>query len=287
MTSRARRALPELPEVETVRRDLAEVIPGRTVTKVTVSGARSVRRQDRVEFERLVTGRRFGQVSRHGKFLVLSLDDGPEALVVHLRMSGQVRLHRSSDEVAKHTHVVFDLGGFGQMRFVDPRTFGELFVDTLDDDGRPSQLVHLGPDALDDRLTAAVLHRRVTAGRRSLGLKAALLDQRVLAGVGNLYADEALFAARLRPSRPAAAFSRDDAGLVRRELRRILRAAIAARGSSFADAAYVDTRGVTGGYATRHQVYGRAGQPCPACGTTILRIVVAARGTHLCPSCQT
>lgn len=264
------------------------MLPGCRARRVDVTGRRSVRRQPVPEFVAALSGRRFGAVGRHGKFLVLAFDDAErEALVIHLRMSGQVRLAATGDERAKHTHVVVDLGKGRELRFVDPRTFGELFVDRLDATGRPHALAALGPDAVDPRLTAAALRTNITAGRRSLGLKAALLDQRVLAGVGNIYADEALFAARLRPDRPAASLTPHEARALHAGLRRILRAAIAARGSTFADAAYVDTRGVAGGYAARHLVYGRTDQPCATCGTPIRRIVVAARGTHFCPSCQT
>jgi len=258
------------------------------VQRIEVTGRRSVRRQPVEEFAAALQGRTLGVVGRHGKFLVIALDGSQnEALVIHLRMSGQVRLSASLDGRPKHTHVVLGLGGGSEMRFVDPRTFGELFVDRLDVDGRPVSLQAMGPDALDPRLSAAMLHNRITAGRRSLGLKPALLDQRVLAGVGNLYADEALFAAALRPDRRAASLTARQSVMLHRSLRRILRAAIAARGSSLADAAYVDTLGLPGGYAARHQVYARADHPCPRCATPILRIVVAARGTHFCPSCQT
>ena len=271
-----------------MRRDLAAELPGRRTVRVEVTGKRSVRRQPVADFVAALTGRRFGPVGRHGKFLVLALDDGADdALVIHLRMSGQVRLAPRDEERAKHTHVVVDLGEGDEMRFVDPRTFGELFVDPLDDRGRPFALGAMGPDAVDPLLTARVLRDRITAGRRSLGLKAALLDQRVLAGVGNIYADEALFAARLRPDRPAATLAAAEAGVLHRSLRRILGAATKARGSSFADVAYVDTLGRPGRYGTRHRVYGRADQPCPRCGTAIRRIVLTGRGTHFCPSCQT
>jgi formamidopyrimidine-DNA glycosylase len=172
------------------------------------------------------------------------------------------------------------------LRFVDPRTFGEMFVDAVDSDGRPHALRALGPDAVNDRLTAAAFHARLLGGRTTSTVKAALLDQNTIAGVGNLYADEALFAARVHPKRLASSISVEEATALRKELRRILTAAIKARGSSFADEGYVDAYGNPGGFALRHQVYGRAGAACPRCRNVIEKTVVAQRGTHFCPSCQ-
>jgi formamidopyrimidine-DNA glycosylase len=243
-----------------------------------------VRRQPQADFVFALRGRTLRRVRRHGKFLIVDLDGG-DALVAHLRMSGQLRIHDRRDEMVKHTHVVVDFDDGAQLRFVDPRTFGEMFVDSLTGD-RPAALMSLGPDAMDPGLRAPALHARLTTGRRQATIKAALLDQRAVAGVGNIYADEALFAAGLHPERPANSLTLAEAATLRTELRRILRAAIAARGTSFRDEGYVDAYGQLGGYALRHQVYGRSAQPCPRCGTPIEKILVAQRGTHFCPSCQ-
>ena len=256
----------------------------RRVVDVAVTHARSVRRQPQAEFVFALRGRTITSVRRHGKFLFAELD-GTDALVAHLRMSGQLRINAAADELLKHTHVVITLDNGEELRFVDPRTFGEMFVDKLDDD-RPAALRSLGPDAMDSRLSAAGLHARLTAGRRVSTLKAALLDQRALAGVGNIYADEALFASSLHPKRLAASLQLDEARVLRSQLRRILKAAIAARGTSFKDEGYVDAYGQLGGYSRRHKVYGRDGQPCPRCATPIEKSVIAQRGTHFCPTCQ-
>jgi formamidopyrimidine-DNA glycosylase len=277
--------VPELPEVETVRRDLEPFLRGRVVERVAVTRDRAVRRQPHAEFIALLQARRFTEVRRHGKFLIVELDHA-DALVIHLRMSGQLRVALPGDEVVNHTHVVIDLDNASQLRFVDPRTFGEMFVDPLDDDGRPLALRALGPDAVNDKLTAAAFHAALHGGRTTSTVKAALLDQNALAGVGNLYADEALFAARVHPRRLAASVSLEEAKAIRKELRRILTAAIKARGSSFKDEGYVDAYGNPGGFALRHKVYARDGQPCPRCATPIEKTVVAQRGTHFCPSCQ-
>ncbi len=276
--------MPELPEVETVRSDLDPVLRGRRAIAVTVTHPRSVRRQSHLEFVSGVQGRTIDAVRRHGKFLIFDLGD--DALVAHLRMSGQLRVASPDDKLAKHTHVVIDLDDGRQLRFVDPRTFGEMFVDALDDDRRPHALRSLGPDALDAQLTALALHDRLTRGRRTSSLKAALLDQNAVAGVGNLYADEALFASRLAPTRPAPTLEVHEAAALRTAVRRIMRAAIAARGSSFSDEGYVDAYGLPGRFARKHKVYARTGEPCPRCGTPIEKAVVAQRGTHFCPTCQ-
>ncbi len=275
--------MPELPEVETIRRDLEPPLTGRTVRGVVVGRDRAVRRQPHADFIAGLRGRTFTGVRRHGKYLMIDLD-GDDALVVHLRMSGQLRLASPAVEFAKHTHVVIDLDDGVQLRFVDPRTFGEMFVDPLGDDGRPRALRDLGPDAVDPRLSAGRLHAQLTGGRRTSSIKAAVLDQRAIAGVGNIYADEALFAAGLRPTRPAPTITVAEAAVLRTQLRRILNAAIRARGSSLSD--YVDAYGQMGAFTRSHKVYGRDGQPCLRCATPIERCVVAQRGTHFCPSCQ-
>lgn len=276
--------MPELPEVETVRRDLEPFLRGRVVRAVSVTRDRAVRRQPHSDFVASLRGQRCTGVRRHGKFLIVDLNAG--ALIVHLRMSGQLRVARPADEMAKHTHVVIDLDNGSQLRFVDPRTFGEMFVDNLDGDGRPLALRALGPDAINDNVTPGAFHALLLGARTTSTVKAALLDQNALAGVGNLYADEALFAALVHPGRRAASITRAEAAAIRTELRRILAAAIKARGSSFQDEGYVDAYGNPGGFALRHKVYGRGGQACPRCGTAIEKTVVAQRGTHFCPSCQ-
>jgi formamidopyrimidine-DNA glycosylase len=273
-----------LPEVETVRRDLEPALRGRRIVDVVVTRDRAVRRQPHEEFVARLRGRSINEVRRHGKFLIVDLDQ--DALVGHLRMSGQLRVARRGDDLVKHTHVVVDLDDGSQLRFVDPRTFGELFVDELDADRRPHALRGLGPDALA-RMTDAAFHQRVRGGRRTSTVKAALLDQATVAGVGNIYADEALFAAGIAPRRLAPAVTLAQASSLRREMGRILRAAIKARGSTFGDQGYLDAYGQPGGFALEHKVYGREHQPCVRCGTAIQRVLVAQRGTHFCPSCQT
>jgi formamidopyrimidine-DNA glycosylase len=273
--------VPELPEVETVRRDLAPALTGRRITSVAVTRDRAVRRQPHAEFISLLRGRTFEDVRRHGKFLIFDLGDG-DAMVGHLRMSGQLRIARRDDALAKHTHVVVDLDDGSQLRFVDPRTFGELYLDEFAGD-RPRSLAHLGPDAIA-RISNIAFHERLVGQRRLSNVKAALLDQGTVAGVGNIYADEALFAAQVHPERVAPSITREEATAIRTHLQKILRSAIRSRGTTFDDFAYVDAYGRRGAFTPK--VYGRADKPCVRCGTPITKLVVAQRGTHVCQMCQ-
>jgi formamidopyrimidine-DNA glycosylase len=278
--------VPELPEVETVRRGLEDVLPGRMVETVRVTGRRTVRRQSSRELGDRLTGRRLGQPERRGKYLALPLDDD-QVLVIHLRMSGQL-LHLPrprSVPVAAHTHVRVGLDDGSELRFVDPRTFGEWYVtDELRADGLPREFDRLGPDPVVDGLSVATLRERLAHKRTPL--KSALTDQRVIAGIGNLYADEICHVAEVRPDR-----STD--GLEPAELRRLARAtssvlgeAVRLRGSSLRDARYVDVAGEYGRYQQHHRVYDRAGEPCLRCGAPIEKIRFGARVAYCCPGCQ-
>lgn len=264
-----------------MRRDLDAEVAGRRIESVDVTGARSVRRQDPAVFARLLTGATLGAAGRRGKYLLLPLDGrGGDSLVVHLRMSGQLRLARPEEPRARHTHVVLGLSDGLELRFVDPRTFGEMFVSAAP----AADLAHLGPDALDptwseDRLGALL-------GGRTTRLKALLLDQRRLAGLGNIYSDEALFAARLRFDRPAGSLDPPEVARLHRAIATTLQEAVEQRGSSLADAQYVDLFGRPGAYRARHRVYGREGRPCLHCHRPVVRLRFGGRSTFLCESCQ-
>jgi len=278
--------VPELPEVETVRRDLVRHVLGRCVVTVEVTGRRSVRRQDPVEFAGALRGRTIESVSRRGKYLFATLDDAA-LLVVHLRMSGQLLLVPSGASTPRepHTHVVLGLDDVSELRFVDPRTFGELFVTSdLGPDGRPAALGALGVDPLVDPIDGRVV-RELLAGRRTT-LKALLLDQRAIAGIGNLYADEICFRAQLRPDRRTDSIGISAATRLWRAVVEVLDDAVAARGSTLRDARYRDLHGGHGHYQRSHAVYGRAGEACTVCGTPIERARIAGRSAHYCPRCQ-
>ena len=277
--------MPELPEVETVRRGLQRHLVGRRIERVDVGRERTVRRTSR---EALVDGLSDTVIvaaDRRGKYLLLPLDSGDTAMI-HLRMSGQVLLAPAGAERPAHTHVVLHLDDGHEAWFVDPRTFGEVVV--FDPDRvavELPELARLGVDPIAEPFDAAVL--RQAFGTTSRALKPLLLDQHVVAGIGNIYADEILHRARLRPDRAASSLdSRRRRGLAD-AIVDVLREAIDAGGSTLGDAQYVDLMGERGSYQDEHRVYGRGGERCTSCGRGwIRRSVTGGRGTHWCPICQ-
>jgi len=277
--------MPELPEVETIRRDLDKEYVGKRIKSVEVSGRRSVRRHgSEADFVERVEGRTLESVERRGKYLLLKLDGG-DVLVAHLGMSGQLLRCRPKDPLDKHTHVVLTFQHGTQLRFVDPRTFGELFVtapDDLEDD--VPELAHLGFDPLDDVMSWTHFGEMLQA--RKTKLKALLMDQRFVAGIGNMYADEILFAAGLRYDRGSETLSAAEIRRLYRAMIETLTDAIKHRGSSLADEQYRDLFGEVGDYQNQHQVYDREGQPCRRCRQGIVRVKTNGRSTFLCPRCQ-
>jgi formamidopyrimidine-DNA glycosylase len=273
--------MPELPEVETLRCDLEASVRGRTIVRTTLGRLRSVRRYDDPQrFVAETEGARFVEFGRHGKYLYARLSTD-ETLVVHLRMSGQMRVAESVDvPLMAHTHVRFTLDDGRDLRFIDPRTFGELWVTRND----LPDLAHLGPDALDV-LDDASAFRSILKNRR-MALKGVLLDQATIAGVGSIYADEACFRSGLRPTRLASSVSGPAAARLRVALAEVLAEGIAARGSTLGDGQYVDLWGRPGAYAGSHLVHARAGQPCVTCGAILRRVIVAGRSAVFCPKCQ-
>jgi formamidopyrimidine-DNA glycosylase len=271
--------MPELPEVETIRRDLLPLLKGHAFTHVWVSpdALRLVQVPPLADFARLLSGRRIEDISRRGKFLVFHLSGGLY-LVVHLRMTGAL-LHRpSSAPPDRYVRAVLSLDDGSELRFSDLRKFGALWL--VPD---PSTVLgRLGPEPLERGLTPSLL-RELTARRRA-PIKSLLLDQRALAGVGNIYADEALFAAGLHPQRPAASLSDSEVKRLHKAIRRVLTEALEDRGASFSD--YVDASGQEGRHQFRVQVFRRTGQPCYVCGREIARVKVAGRSSHFCPACQ-
>lgn len=275
--------MPELAEVETIRRDVERIYSGRRIAEVDVTGLRSVRRHtDPAEFVSRVRGRRLASTGRRGKYLILGLDDG-DAVVAHMGMSGQL-LHAAADaEVLKHTHVRLGFDHGADLRFVDPRTFGQMWV-TTPVAGRIPELAHLGFDPLEDPQAQKRLKELV---RRPTKLKPLLMDQGRIVGIGNMYADEILFAAGLRPDRAAATLSAPETNRLYRSMVSVLNDAIRYRGSSLADEQYRDLFGELGGFQKRHRVYAREGQPCVRCGETVVRVPFAGRSSFFCPGCQT
>ncbi|MDP9389307.1 MAG: bifunctional DNA-formamidopyrimidine glycosylase/DNA-(apurinic or apyrimidinic site) lyase [Actinomycetota bacterium] len=283
--------MPELPEVETLRRDLDKEVVGRRIKQVEVTGLRAVRRHsDPEEFVSRLEGRKIAGVQRKGKYLVLGLEGptpgGNDVLVIHLGMSGQLLRAKSAKEpLVKHTHVVVTFNQGGQLRYVDPRTFGELFVTAADDVEKVvPELAHLGFDPLEDVISwnrfAEMLHARHAK------LKTLLMDQQFLAGVGNIYADEILWGAGLRYDRPSDSLSSQEVRRLYRSLVETLQEAIKHRGSSLADEQYRDLFGDVGEFQSQHKVYDREGQPCRRCRSPIVRVRTQGRSSFLCQQCQ-
>ncbi|MFM9083387.1 MAG: bifunctional DNA-formamidopyrimidine glycosylase/DNA-(apurinic or apyrimidinic site) lyase [Actinomycetota bacterium] len=281
--------MPELPEVETVRRGLESHVVGRVIESVEIGRERSVRRVGRETVAHLLTGARVLDARRRGKYLLCGLDtDGERAvMMVHLRMSGRLLLAPVGAPRPAHSHVVMGLSGAGEeLRFVDPRTFGEVVVceDSRTDEVIP-ELGRLGPDPIVDAFDADILASRLA--RRRIPIKGALLDQGVVAGIGNIYADEILHRARIKWNRTASQLSRQTVARLADTITEVLRAAIDAGGSTLEDTQYVDMEGETGSFQEFHRVYGRAGLPCLTCGKAVIRrAVLAGRSTAWCPVCQ-
>jgi formamidopyrimidine-DNA glycosylase len=271
--------MPELPEVETVRRGVHQVAVGRTIGSVSATGARTVRRTSAASVEAGLAGRTVVGTGRHGKWFWLDLDDEARALI-HLRMSGQLLWQPTAGVRPKHTHIALAFSDGGELLFVDPRTFGEVmvvppFVDHM-------AVIKQGPDALSASPEALI--GMLTGRHRQL--KAMLLDQKVIAGIGNIYADEICHRAGIRPLKRADTLTKPAVARLHDAMQSVLGSAIVARGSSLADEQYVDLFGEAGSYQHNHQVYARGGKPCLTCGVPILRVAWSGRSTYYCKTCQ-
>ncbi len=276
--------MPELPEVETIKRDLEREVIGKRIKTVEVSGTRSIRRGTKKQFISRLEGAKVTGVQRKGKYLILKMDTG-DLLVVHLRMSGQLLKAVAKDPVAKHTHVTLTFTPAGQLRFLDPRTFGEMFVsdpDHLAEDA--PELADLGFDPLDEPISWIDFGRMLIA--KPVQLKAFLMDQHLIAGIGNIYSDEILYAAGLRYDRMTDTLTTQDIRRLYRAVVEVVHEAVKHRGSSLADEQYRDLFGRVGGYQNEHQAYGREGLACRRCRSTIERAKYQGRSTFYCPSCQ-
>lgn len=276
--------MPELPEVESTRRHLAPVLEGAEIVDAELRRERMGRRNARPDdvADRL-RGRRVRRVGRVGKFIVIELD-ADLTWVVHLGMSGRVRVVDPDEPLDPHTHLRVETDRGREVRLVDPRTFGFVAVFTPEElAGDP--MSRLGPDALDAPRTRAEW-QVVLEGRRA-PIKALLLDQRIVAGLGNIYADEVLHRAGIRPDRPGGEVSPAEVDALVRAVPEVLADGIQMGGTSLDDLAYLLPDGRAGEYLDRIRVYGRTDQPCLGCGTPIERVVVAQRSSHFCPSCQT
>jgi formamidopyrimidine-DNA glycosylase len=275
--------VPELPEVEMTRRHLESALTGRVLVAVETTHPRTARHNTgtREVDERLV-GRTVRSVDRRGKFLVAPLDDG-ELLVAHLGMSGRFWVGDGSEPEPKHTHFRARLDDGNEIRFIDPRTFGFVAVFDADELER-SGVGRLGPDAWDGAPAPEELAERLS--KRTAPVKALLLDQVIVAGLGNIYADEALHRAGIHPLRPGGDLSLDEMSRLLAAIQEVLSDAIANGGTSLDDMAYLLPDGRAGDNLDRLLAYGRDGLPCARCGGVIERIVIRNRSSHFCPLCQ-
>ncbi len=272
--------MPELPEVETVANGVDARVRGQSIAAVWTSGMPQTFKSTESEIEEVLTGSRIEGVRRVGKTIVMTtVRDGRGAeFLVHLGMTGRLLVSAAEVPLPPHTHAVLRLGDGREVRFVDPRRFGRLSVGVLDsEDGG-----YAGP-GLEPLMISVEEFAGLFRGRK-VAIKAALLNQSLLHGVGNIYADEALARAGVRPRRRAGRLTRVEYVRLHGALQEVLRRAIELGGSSVSD--YVDADGVRGFFQLEHRVYGRGGEACQECGTRIKKIVVGGRGTHFCPTCQ-
>lgn len=283
--------MPELPEVEVVRAGLEPVVVGATISDVRVLDPRSLKRHDarRGDFGGMLVGASILSAQRRGKFMWFPLDTG-DALVTHLGMSGQVLLGEPRESSRSHVRIQFDLECASGVRccvnFVDQRIFGSMAVDQVVElNGRPvpRQVAHIAPDPLEHIFDDAIFVDRLL--RKNTGVKRAILDQTLISGVGNIYADESLWASAIHYAQSANTLTPFQARTLLDEIRAVLRKALVEGGTSF-DAQYLNVNGEAGYFAHRLNAYGRTGDPCPRCLTPIRRDSFMNRGSHFCPRCQ-
>jgi formamidopyrimidine-DNA glycosylase len=278
----------ELPEVEVMRRDLEKDVIGRRIkvaeVKTSKNAMRAIRRYaKRKDFTSHLQGTKIAKVERRGKYLLLYLDS-TEVLVVHFGMSGQFQRGTGRTPLPPHTHVVLTFQQGGDLRFVDPRTFGEMFVATADELGKVKELQHIAIDPLDQVFTWPTF--QYLLAQRAAKMKSILMDQKFISGLGNIYSDEVLFAAGLRYDRLSDTLSSQEVRRLYRAIQETIQEAIKLRGTTLEDEAYVDLFGQPGEYQNELKVFGRAGLPCRRCRTPIRSVKISQRNAYFCPQCQ-
>ena len=273
--------MPELPEIETVKRTLSPLLPGRRIVAVRVIKPVVVAYPAPEEFASRLEGATVRELGRRGKYLLIHLDSG-DTLIAHLRMTGRFLFTPAEHELKPHTHAIFALDNGSELRFSDIRRFGRLWLIPAGEQDTVSGIHKLGPEPLGEACDAAY-YRGKLAGRR-ICIKQGLLDQAVVAGLGNIYVDEALFMAGVSPLRLCGEITEAEWQALAAVIPQILQKAIENNGTTFRD--YLDGEGNAGRNLPHLQAYGRAGQPCLNCGTTMERLVVTGRGTTFCPKCQ-
>ena len=266
--------MPELPEVETIRTELLPHVVGRTITGVDLFWERIVRQPSPEEFRSRIIGQKITDITRRGKYLFFHLDNG-EVLVMHMKMTGSLIINPSDDRFSR---AIFYFDNGTEMHFWDPRKFGVMWLDGDDS----AVLAKLGPEPLDEQFTQAILADIIR--NRTAPIKPVLLDQSIIAGIGNMYADEALYDARIYPARPSGSLSDEEIKRLYKSIKKVLLKALKEKGASIRN--YIRPDGSPGTAHDEFNVAHGVGKDCPRCGTPIRRIVLRGRGTYFCPKCQ-
>lgn len=271
--------MPELPEVETIRLTLLQKLVGAKILSGEILHEKMVLGISAADFLNRVAGKTIAGLERRGKYLLLELSEGL-VIGVHLRMTGRLSVEKAEHPIAKATYFRLLLDNGTEFRFNDQRKFGKVFL--FEQGNPPESLLKIGPEPLSPEFTASILKKRF--GRRSLAIKKALLNQEIIAGIGNIYADEALFVSGIHPARPVNTLTEGEIEALFQAIRQVLRESIENRGTTFRD--YRDGEGHAGAYQNRLRVYGQKGKTCPKCGGLIVKMNFGGRGTHFCPLCQ-
>jgi formamidopyrimidine-DNA glycosylase len=273
--------LPELPEVETVRKTLKKLVVNKTIKDITVYWPKIIKNPVEVEqFVDALIGETIVDVGRRGKFLIIYT--GSFALVSHLRMEGKYGLYPKEEPFDKHTHVLFHFTDGTELRYRDVRKFGTMHLYKKGDEFLTEPLIGLGPEPFSEEFTIEYLEKKLAKTNRKV--KTALLDQKVFVGLGNIYVDEALFRAGIHPERLANTLNKDEITLLHREIVATLSEAVKKGGSTIRS--YVNSQGEIGMFQLELYAYGRKGEECKRCGTPLEKTTVGGRGTHYCPHCQ-
>ncbi|RWZ59805.1 DNA-formamidopyrimidine glycosylase [Halobacillus fulvus] len=273
--------MPELPEVETVRQTLLQLVKDKTIEDVSVYWGNIIKRpDDPEEFKRQLIGQTINGINRKGKFMIFQLDH--LSLVSHLRMEGKFGVYQKETPLPKHTHVVFHFTDGTELRYNDVRKFGTMHVFLKGEESDQKPLKQLGPDPFDETFTLEYFYKKLR--KTSRNIKAVLLDQSVVAGLGNIYVDEALFKAGIHPERVASTLSEQEASKLREASIAIILTAIEQGGTTIRS--YLNSQGEIGMFQQKLKVYGKQDEDCSACGNPIIKLKVSGRGTHICPECQ-
>lgn len=273
--------MPELPEVETIRKTLEQFVIDKQIKSITVHWAKIIKQPDDVvHFKNLLIGEKIRKIDRKGKFLLFYLDE--YVLVSHLRMEGKYKVVPSAEEIPKHTHIIFHFTDSTELRYNDVRKFGTMHVFPIGKELSAEPLKKLGPDPFQDKYTFEYVKEHVKRTTRTI--KAALLDQTIIAGLGNIYVDEVLFLSQIHPEKRANKLTKKELQSIYNNTYAVLRKAVEQGGTTIRS--YVNGEGEMGMFQQELFVYGQHTKPCKQCATEIIKLKVAGRGTHICPTCQ-